>query len=247
MPRDGVEVVSWVRSGAVVVMSSDARFAGASPTCCCPHACGGLSAPPGAVVPLPGPRTASRPYSERMPVRVVFCDDSFLVREGVAGLLTETPEVELVATATNPVELHAAVAGAPPRRGAHRHPDAPHLHHRGDRRGQADPRRVPRDRRARALAVHRGGVRLRPALRRRRGPRLPAEGAGQPGRRAGRCAAGRGPRRLGPGPEGRRGPDGSQDEPGELAPARPHRAGARGAGGAGGRPQQRRDRAAPCS
>ncbi|HWM74718.1 MAG TPA: response regulator transcription factor [Nocardioides sp.] len=44
-----------------------------------------------------------------MPVRVVFCDDSFLVREGVAGLLTETAEVELVATATNPVELHAAV------------------------------------------------------------------------------------------------------------------------------------------
>ena len=44
-----------------------------------------------------------------MAVRVVFADDSFLVREGVAGLLTETPEVELVATATNPVELHAAV------------------------------------------------------------------------------------------------------------------------------------------
>ncbi len=44
-----------------------------------------------------------------MTVRVVFADDSFLVREGVAGLLTETPEVELVATATNPVELHAAV------------------------------------------------------------------------------------------------------------------------------------------
>ena len=44
-----------------------------------------------------------------MTVRVVFADDSFLVREGVAGLLTETPEVELVATATNPVELHTAV------------------------------------------------------------------------------------------------------------------------------------------
>jgi hypothetical protein len=49
-----------------------------------------------------------------MPVRVVFCDDSFLVREGVSGLLTETEEVDLVATATNP-----------------------------DRRRQADPGRVP--------------------------------------------------------------------------------------------------------
>jgi DNA-binding NarL/FixJ family response regulator len=44
-----------------------------------------------------------------MTVRVVFADDSFLVREGVAGLLTETPGIELLATATNPVELHAAV------------------------------------------------------------------------------------------------------------------------------------------
>jgi DNA-binding NarL/FixJ family response regulator len=44
-----------------------------------------------------------------MAVRVVFADDSYLVREGVAGLLTETPEVDLVATVSNPVELHAAV------------------------------------------------------------------------------------------------------------------------------------------
>ncbi|MDZ5619398.1 response regulator transcription factor [Nocardioides sp. HM23] len=45
-----------------------------------------------------------------MTVRVVFADDSYLVREGVAGLLEATPEIELLATATNPVELHAAVA-----------------------------------------------------------------------------------------------------------------------------------------
>ena len=45
-----------------------------------------------------------------MTVRVVFADDNYLVREGVSGLLTETAEVDLVATATNPVELHAAVA-----------------------------------------------------------------------------------------------------------------------------------------
>ncbi len=69
----------------------------------------GLSTPFRCGCPAATTKPVSRPYSERMPVRVVFCDDSFLVREGVAGLLTETPEVELVATATNPVELHAAV------------------------------------------------------------------------------------------------------------------------------------------
>jgi len=43
-------------------------------------------------------------------VRVVFADDSYLVREGVAGLLHETAEVELLASVANPVELFAAVA-----------------------------------------------------------------------------------------------------------------------------------------
>lgn len=45
-----------------------------------------------------------------MTVRVVFADDNYLVREGVAGLLTEAAEVDLVATVADPVELHAAVA-----------------------------------------------------------------------------------------------------------------------------------------
>jgi DNA-binding NarL/FixJ family response regulator len=53
---------------------------------------------------------AQRPYSGQMTVRVVFADDNYLVREGVAGLLTETPDVDLVATVADPVELHAAVA-----------------------------------------------------------------------------------------------------------------------------------------
>ena len=43
-------------------------------------------------------------------MRVVFADDSYLVREGVAGLLHETAEVELLASVANPVELFAAVA-----------------------------------------------------------------------------------------------------------------------------------------
>jgi DNA-binding NarL/FixJ family response regulator len=45
-----------------------------------------------------------------MAVRVVFADDNFLVREGVAGLLAETPEVDLVETAADPAALHRAVA-----------------------------------------------------------------------------------------------------------------------------------------
>src|SRR5215217_5939351 len=45
-----------------------------------------------------------------MTVRVVFADDNYLVREGVAGLLTETPEVDLVETVGDPVALHEAVA-----------------------------------------------------------------------------------------------------------------------------------------
>ncbi|GAA2139149.1 response regulator transcription factor [Nocardioides koreensis] len=45
-----------------------------------------------------------------MGVRVVFADDNYLVREGVAGLLTEAAEVELVATAADPQSLHQAVA-----------------------------------------------------------------------------------------------------------------------------------------
>jgi DNA-binding NarL/FixJ family response regulator len=45
-----------------------------------------------------------------MTVRVVFADDNYLVREGVAGLLEETPGVELVETAADPDALHRAVA-----------------------------------------------------------------------------------------------------------------------------------------
>lgn len=45
-----------------------------------------------------------------MRLRVVFADDNYLVREGIAGLLTEVPEIELVETVEDPVALHAAVA-----------------------------------------------------------------------------------------------------------------------------------------
>jgi DNA-binding NarL/FixJ family response regulator len=45
-----------------------------------------------------------------MAVRVVFADDNYLVREGVAGLLTETAGIELVETVADPAALLAAVA-----------------------------------------------------------------------------------------------------------------------------------------
>jgi DNA-binding NarL/FixJ family response regulator len=49
-----------------------------------------------------------------MTVRVVFADDNFLVREGVAALLAEAPEVELVETVEDPQALHRAVAAHKP-------------------------------------------------------------------------------------------------------------------------------------
>ena len=51
-----------------------------------------------------------------MALRVVFADDNFLVREGVAALLTEVEDVELVETVADPLSLFKAV-------GEH-HPDA---------------------------------------------------------------------------------------------------------------------------
>ena len=45
-----------------------------------------------------------------MTVRVVFADDNYLVREGVAGLLTETAEIDLVESVADPEALHRAVA-----------------------------------------------------------------------------------------------------------------------------------------
>jgi len=43
-------------------------------------------------------------------VRVVFADDNYLVREGVAGLLTETAGIDLLETVADPDALHRAVA-----------------------------------------------------------------------------------------------------------------------------------------
>ncbi len=45
-----------------------------------------------------------------MVLRVVFAEDNLLVREGVAALLSETDDIELVATVTDPGSLLEAVA-----------------------------------------------------------------------------------------------------------------------------------------
>ena len=44
-----------------------------------------------------------------MPLRVVFADDNFLVREGVTALLAGVPEIELVASVADPQSLLKAV------------------------------------------------------------------------------------------------------------------------------------------
>jgi DNA-binding NarL/FixJ family response regulator len=49
-----------------------------------------------------------------MAIRVVFADDNFLVRQGTAALLGESPEVEVVATVQDAAELMTAVAATSP-------------------------------------------------------------------------------------------------------------------------------------
>ena len=49
-----------------------------------------------------------------MTVRVVFADDNYLVREGLAALLADAPEIDLVETVSDPEALHRAVAVTKP-------------------------------------------------------------------------------------------------------------------------------------
>src|SRR5664279_4181746 len=58
-------------------------------------------------------RTADyRPHMA--PLRVVFADDNYLAREGVAALLTEVPEIDLVELVADPQSLLRAVAEREP-------------------------------------------------------------------------------------------------------------------------------------
>ena len=103
-----------------------------------------------------------------MVLRVVLADDNFLVREGIAALLAEVDDIELVDSVADPQSLLKSVA--------EHHPDAvltdirmPPTHTTegidAAKQIRADH---PVDRRRRALPVRRGGLRLRAARRRRR-------------------------------------------------------------------------------
>ena len=92
------------------------------------------------------------------PVRVVLAEDSVLLREGVARLLEDAGH-----RGRRPGRRRRGPAAQGPRaqarRGAGRHPHAAHPHRRGPPGGAGDPRGASGHRRARALAVRRGGLR----------------------------------------------------------------------------------------
>ncbi len=70
------------------------------------------------LAPPPGtgllPQLTRRPYSVTVPIRVVFADDNYLLREGVTQLIATQPELQLVATGTDFDSLLAAVEAQKP-------------------------------------------------------------------------------------------------------------------------------------
>ena len=136
------------------------------------------------------------------PVRVVIAEDSVLLREGLARLLSENG-FEVVGSCDNADELLLKVRELRARRRHRRHPAAADPQRRGPARGARDPRRPPVGRRARALAVRRGRPGDEAARRLRRGRRLPAQGPHQRRQRVRRRRAARRGRRLGDRPDHR--------------------------------------------
>ena len=145
--------------------------------------------------PLPGS------IASTLALRIVFAEDNYLVREGTAALLAEADGLEVVAVVADLPQLLDAVADRSRRR-ADRYPDAANAYHRGDPGGPPDPGRPPGGRGGGAVAVCRGGVRLRAAGRRRDRAGLSAQGAYRPGGGAGPGAPGGGQGRFGAGPQG---------------------------------------------
>ena len=143
-------------------------------------------------------------------MRVVFADDNYLVREGVAGLLAEADGVELVETVADPDALHRAVA-------EHR-PDAVLTDIRMPPTFTTEG--IDAAKRIRAEYPETGVVVLSQYVEEDyafelladgvAGLGLPAQGAGLAGRRPGPGPAGRGPRRVRARPQGRRGAAGAQ-------------------------------------
>ena len=138
------------------------------------------------------------------PVRVVLADDSVLLREGLARAAARSAGFEVVAQAGDAEDLLRKV-------GAHK-PDVaivdvrmPPTHTDEGLRAAAEIReRVPGHRRARALAVRRGGLRAGAAELQRRGRRLPAQGPRRRRRTLHRRGAARGGGRQRARPRGRR-------------------------------------------
>jgi DNA-binding NarL/FixJ family response regulator len=60
------------------------------------------------------PRRSDRSIVVGMPLRVVFADDNYLVRQGTAALLATSPDVELVETVGDPSALLASVNSRKP-------------------------------------------------------------------------------------------------------------------------------------
>ena len=182
----------------------------------------------------PGRAGAARPRRRACTVRVVgvalrlvVADDNFLVREGLAALLAEVEEFEVVAMATDTPSLLKAVGETSPDAVLTDIRMPPTYTNEGIEAAKRIRAEHPRRRCGGAVAVRRGGLRLRAAGRRRDRPRLPPQGAGHRRRRAGPGAARGEPGWLGARPEGRGGAGGTQGRRRRTA-SRSHRPRARG-------------------
>ena len=162
-----------------------------------------------------------------MPLRVVFADDNYLVREGVSALLDEADEIDLLETVADPASLLKAVA-------EHR-PDAVLTDIRMPPTHTTEG--IDAAKQIRAEHPETGVVVLSQYVEEDYAFDLLSDGVSGLGylfkervRRstsscgAPRCRA----RRLRAGPESRRGPDGAKVAGGRIAAARAHRPRTRG-------------------
>jgi hypothetical protein len=113
-------------------------------------------------------RPAGRPGVEAIAAGPGFCAGANRRRDG-ASRTQHDNRLALVLPAGQ------AAAPAPPRRGPHRHPDAPRPPGRRNRRGPRDQAALPAHRRRRPVPVLRRHLRRTAIPRRHRRPRLPAQ------------------------------------------------------------------------
>ena len=125
----------------------------------------------GTCSPPPLEPEGSRPYSPRMPIRIVLAEDHYLVREGVRRLLDTQEDLEVAAVCGDLDALLAAVEAERPDVVVTDIRMPPTEHRRGDPGGRAAARDEPGRRRRRPQPVRE--PRLRP-----RAPRAAAAHAG---------------------------------------------------------------------